>query len=319
MSEIGILSVGTAVPEKVLTNFDLEKMVDTTDEWIVTRTGIRERRILGAEEKMSSLVAKAAKAACQKANIASETLDFVISSTILPDRISPAQSFEVARELNMNNAFCFDLNAACSGYIYALAAAESFLKTRPIKHGLITAGEQISRIIDYTDRNSCILFGDAATATILTTENPEHLLLYTELGSDPSMGEEVTIGGLNDIMHDRRSDFYFKQNGKVVFKFAVNKIKELFETIPAKVGLKPEQIRYVIPHQANVRILDAAAKEITLGNTEFINVIEKYGNTSSSSVGLALHDAWGRFQKGDYILMVAFGGGLSWGAALLQW
>jgi 3-oxoacyl-[acyl-carrier-protein] synthase-3 len=318
MTQIGIASIGTAVPEKIMTNQDLEKMVDTTDEWITTRTGIKERHVLQGTEKISDYTAQAGKIACERAKVAPDKLDFIISSTISPDRISPAQSFEVANKLQSNNAFCFDLNAACSGFIYGLALADSLLKTRDISCGLVTAGEQISRMTDYTDRNSCVLFGDGASAAVVTKTNPEHLILHTELGSVPSMAEEVIIGGIKDLLDDRKSDYYFRQNGKVVFKFAVNTIKNVMDTVPAKAGLKPDQIKYVIPHQANSRILDAAM-ENAVGNAEFISVIDRYGNTSSASIGLGLDFAWDRFRKGDYIMLIGFGGGLSWGAALIEW
>lgn len=319
MIQTGISAIGISTPQRVLTNFDLEKMVETSDEWIVTRTGIRERRVLEPDEKITDFVVQAAKTACSRSNLAPEQMDFIISSTLTPDRISPAQSFEVARDLKANHAFCFDLNAACSGFVYGLAAADSFLKTRQIQAGLVTSGEQITRLADYTDRNTCVLFGDAAAAVVVTNEKPEHLILYTELGAYPDLAEEVIIGGVKDLLNESRSNFYFQQNGKTVFRFAVNIIKELYHTVPPKAGLKPEQIRYIIPHQANTRIFDAASKEFSLGKTEFINTIEKYGNTSSASIGLALHDSWDRFEKGDYILLIGFGGGLSWGAALLEW
>ena len=317
--EIGISGVGFAVPQRVLTNEDLEKMVETSDEWIVTRTGIRERHIIQPGENITDLVIEAARLACDSAKVDSKELDFVISSTLTPERISPAQSFEIAKALNSNRSFCFDLNAACSGLMYGLGAAESFLKTRPIKNGIVTAGEHISRLVDYTDRNSCVLFGDAACAITLTNDHPEHLILYTELGSDPTQADEVIIGGVDALLNGRKNDFYFNQNGKVVFRFAVNIIKQLFDSVPRKVGLKPEQIRYVIPHQANIRIIEAAAKELASEKTEFIINLDRYGNTSSASIGVALAESWDRFQKGDYILMMGFGGGLSWGATLVEW
>jgi 3-oxoacyl-[acyl-carrier-protein] synthase III len=320
MKNIGLSSIGVSIPEKILTNYDLEKMVETTDEWIVSRTGIRERRIIGPNEKISDFTTEAARVACLKGDLAPEKVDFIISSTIAPDRISPAQSFEIAAKLKIYNAFCFDLNAACSGFIYGLSVAESLLKSREdITSGLVTSGEQISMLTDYSDRNSCVLFGDAAAAVVLTKDNPQHSLIYTELGADPALSEEVLIGGYRDLLDGRRSDFYFRQNGKVVFKFAVNKIKELYNRIPGKVGLKPEQIDYIIPHQANIRIIEAAAKDISVGKTQVISNIEKYGNTSSASIGVALHDSWDRFKKGDYIMLIGFGGGLSWGAALIEW
>ncbi len=317
--EVGISGVGFAVPQRVLTNQDLEKMVETSDEWILTRTGIRERHIIKPGESITELAVDAARQACNTAKIDSEKLDFVISSTLTPDRISPAQSFEIAKALNSNRSFCFDLNAACSGLMYGVAIAESFLKTRPIKNGIVTAGEHVSRLVNYTDRNSCVLFGDAACAVTLTNDHPEHLILNTELGADPTLADEVVIGGVDALLNNKKEDFYFNQNGKTVFRFAVNIIKQLFDSAPRKVGLKPEQIRYVITHQANIRIIEAAAKELASEKTEFIINLDRYGNTSSASIGVALAESWNRFQKGDYILMMGFGGGLSWGATLVEW
>jgi 3-oxoacyl-[acyl-carrier-protein] synthase-3 len=318
MAQVGISSVGVCIPKKVLTNFDLEKMVDTTDEWIVTRTGIRERHILEPDENLLEMLAESARTACNRSDLKTSDLDFIVHATLTPDRICPAQSFEIAREIEAQNVFCLDINTACSGFIYGLAVAEGFLKTKNVSYGLVTAGEQISRVLDYTDRNSCVIFGDATAAVTVTNKNPEHLLLWTELGADPSMSKEVIIGGIKDLQSEDRKNFYFHQNGKTVFKFAVSKIKELFETVPLKVGIKPEQIKYLVPHQANSRILEAAKDSINC-NVEFISNIEKYGNTSSVSIPLALNGAWDRFKKGDYILLVGFGGGLSWGAALLEW
>ena len=319
MSEIGIISIGAAVPQRILTNADLEKMVETTDEWIVTRTGIRERHIMSPDETVAGLVTRAAKNACGRIGRNPQELDFVISSTLTPDRISPAQSFEVARGLEMGHAFCFDMNAACSGFIYALAMAKSLLKTRNISSGLVTAGEQLSTLTDYRDRSSCILFGDAAVAALVTNDHPDHIIRYSELGSDPSLADEVVIGGVRDLMNDRRDDFYFRQNGKVVFKFAVSKIKEICERVPRLAGLTIDDIEYIIPHQANMRIVEAASKEIASDKTQFLYNIAKFGNTSSASIGLVLNDEWSRFQKGDHILLIGFGGGLSWGAALIEW
>ncbi len=319
MRQVGISSIGAAVPEKLLTNADLEKMVETTDEWITSRTGIRERHILAPDEKIYDIVVKAAQKACGNIDLDPDRLNFIISATVTPDRVCPAQACEVAREIGANHGFCFDLNAACSGFVFSLALADSLLKTRSeLSYGMVTSGEQLSRVTNYSDRTSCVLFGDGAAAAIVTNDHPEHLILHTQLGSDPLLSHEVTIGGVNDLLQNRHSEYYFKQNGKTVFKFAVSKIKELIETVPEKVGLKPEQIKYVIPHQANQRIIDAG-RDFSIGNIEFISNIEKYGNTSSASIGIALADHWDRFQKGDYIMLIGFGGGLSWGAALIEW
>jgi 3-oxoacyl-[acyl-carrier-protein] synthase-3 len=318
LPSIGIASVGASVPESVLTNADLERMVETSDEWIVTRTGIRERRVLGREGRLRPHVVLSAQKALARAGLAPADLDFIISSTVIPDRFCPAQSLEIAHDLEVQRAICFDLNAACSGFVFGLAIAESFIKTRDVRRGLVTAAEQMPTVTDYADRNTCVLFGDGAAAAVVTSVDPAHRILYTELGSTPSMCEDVTIGGLKDALGDRRSDLWFRQDGRKVFKFALEKTKELFESVPRKAGIRPSDIRYVIPHQANSRIIDGGAAAVG-GKTEFISVIDRYGNTSSASIGLALHDVWDRFRPGDIIMLIAFGGGMTWGAALLEW
>lgn len=318
MSYIGISAIGTSVPDRVLTNADLEGMVETSDDWIVTRTGIRERRVLGCEERLRPHAVRSARVALSQANVDPGDLDFIISSSVIPDRLCPAQSFEIAHDLQAHRAFCFDLNAACSGFVYGLAVAESFLKTREVRRGLVTAAEQMTTVTDYTDRNTCILFGDGAAAVVVTNTGPVHRILYTELGSTPEMCEDVVIGGIKDALNGPKEKFWFRQDGRKVFKFALQKTKELFESVPPKAGLRPSDIRYVIPHQANGRIIEGGAAAV--GNqAEFISVIDRYGNTSAASIGLALHDSWNRFRPGDIIMLLAFGGGLSWGATLLEW
>jgi len=318
MSEIGIRSIGISVPEKILTNADLEKMVDTSDEWIVSRTGIKERHILGPGEGLRPHVSAAAKTALERAGLDGKDAGFVISSTVMSDRFCPAQSYEVAHDIGTERALAFDLNAACSGMIYGIAIAESFLKTRDMSWGLVTAAEQMSTATDYNDRAGCILFGDGAAALVVTKEQPMHRILATELGSIPSLVEEVHIGGAKDLLAGRKKDFWFRQNGSTVMKFAVRIMQDLCDRVPRKAGIDPKDVQYVIPHQANQRILDAAAKGVP-ANMEFISVIDRYGNTSSASVGLALHDSWSRFKPGDKVLLIAFGGGLSWAGALIEW
>jgi 3-oxoacyl-[acyl-carrier-protein] synthase-3 len=315
---IGIAAIGASVPETVLTNADLEKLVDTSDEWIATRTGIRERRVLGREGRLRPFVGRAARTALARAGLTGTDLDFVVSSAMIPDRFCPPQSCEIAHDLEAHRAFCFDLNATCSGFVYALAIAESFLKTRDVRRGLVTAAEQMTSVTDYADRNSCVLFGDGAAAVVVTSVDPAHKILYTELGSTPSMTEDVTIGGIKDALADDRRDLWFRQDGRKVFKFALDKTKELYESVPGKAGVQPSDIRYVIPHQANGRIIEGGAAAIN-GKAEFISVIDRYGNTSSASIGLALHDSWERFRPGDVIMLLAFGGGMTWGAALIEW
>jgi 3-oxoacyl-[acyl-carrier-protein] synthase-3 len=315
---IGIASIGASVPETVLTNADLERMVDTSDEWIVSRTGIRERRVLGREGRLRPYVANSGREALSRAGLAPADLDFIISSAMIPDRFCPAQSIEVARDLEADRAFCFDVNASCSGFVYGLAVAESFLKSRDVRRGLVTAADQLTTVTDYADRNSCILFGDGAAAAVVTSVDPAHRILYSELGSTASMCEDVVVGGIKDALGDRRSDLWFRQDGRKVYKFALDKMKELFESVPRRAGIPPSAVRYVIPHQANGRIIDAGATAVG-GKAEFISVIDRYGNTSSSSIGLALHDAWERFRPGDIVMLLGFGGGMTWGAVLIEW
>jgi 3-oxoacyl-[acyl-carrier-protein] synthase-3 len=318
VTKIGIAAVGTSVPEKVLTNSDLELMVDTSDEWIVTRTGIRERRVLDREEGLRPHVHRSARTAMDRAGVGPDDLDFIISSIIVPDRFCPAQSYELAHDLGAKRVFCLDLNVACSGFVYGLGLAESLIKSRGLRRGLITASEQMTTVTDYTDRNTCVLFGDAASAAVVTTDEPSHRIIYTELGATPEACEDVIIGGLKDVLNDRKEKLWFRQDGRKVFKFALQKTKELYESVPPKAGLRPEDIKYVIPHQANGRIIEGGAAAIH-GKAEFISVIDRYGNTSASSIGLALHDSWERFRPGDIIMLLGFGGGMSWGATLLEW
>lgn len=319
MKKVGLVAAGASVPQKILTNADLEKMVETNDEWITVRTGIKERHILEKGEKILDHIVKSSQTACESAKFDPSKLDFVINATLSPDRISPAEAFEVAKALNVSgSSFCFDLNAACSGLLYGMAVAESLLQTRDISYGLVTSGEQLTRTADYTDRNSCILFGDGAAAFLMTNDNPEHVILHSEIGADPAMAEEVHVGGIADLL-ENTGDYYFRQNGKGVFKFAVGKIKEMYEKVPQKAGIDPKRIKYFIPHQANMRILDCACKEMVENGTEIINNIEHFGNTSSASIGIAFAENYHRFQKGDLILMTGFGAGLSWASVLLEW
>lgn len=318
MPSIGIASIGASVPDNILTNADLERSIETSDEWIVTRTGVRERRVLGNEGRLRPHATRSARTALSRAGLMPADVDFIISSAMIPDRFCPAQSYEIAHDLEVHRAFCFDLNAACSGFVYGLAIAESFLKTRDVRRGLVTAAEQMTTVTDYADRNTCILFGDGAAAVVVTSVDPAHRILYTELGSTPAMCEDVVIGGIKDALGDRRTDLWFRQDGRKVYKFALEKTKELFESVPRKAGIRPSDIRYVIPHQANGRIIDGGAAAVGR-RAEFISVIDRYGNTSSASIGLALHEAWDRFKPGDIIMLLAFGGGMSWGATLIEW
>ncbi|HBK69955.1 MAG TPA: 3-oxoacyl-ACP synthase [Firmicutes bacterium] len=311
MKKIGLVAIGSYVPEQKLTNADLEKMVDTTDEWITTRTGVKERRIAPEGIYASDLAVKAAEDCLAKTTYRPRLL---ISSTSTAEKSCPYQASIVAHKLNLTNLAAFDLNAACSGLVYSLAVAWSLMQTQEYEHALITAGENLSMYVDYTDRSSCILFGDGAAALMLSSHQPEHEILAVELGVDPTGSNQVIMGGQNE-------EFYFRQDGRSVFKFAVEKMGNLIDLLKEKTGITDQDPYFIIPHQANSRILEAVAKNKGLPKERFISNIAKYGNTSSASIGLALKEAWDeqRFTKGDILMLIGFGGGLSWAAAAIRW
>lgn len=311
MKKVGIVAVGSYVPAEKLTNGDLEKMVDTTDEWITSRTGIKERRIAPTGVHASDLAVKAAADCLART---SNRPQLVIAATSSAEKASPYQASIIAQQLNLTNLAAFDLNAACSGLVYALAVGRSLMQTEGYDHALITAGEKLSRFVDYKDRASCILFGDAGAALMLSAEEePEHELLTVELGADPTGADLVVMGGPDD-------EFYFRQDGKSVFRFAVEKMGSLIDLLKTRVGCADDRY-FIIPHQANSRILEAVARNKAIPRERFISNIAKYGNTSSASIGLALKEAWDdhRFTKGDYLFLIGFGGGLSWAAAAVRW
>lgn len=311
MKKVGIVAAGSYVPARKLTNADLEKMVDTTDEWITTRTGIKERRIAGHDEHASDLAFKAAQDCLAQTAYRPELL---IAATSTAEKSCPYQASIVAHRLGLTDLAAFDVNAVCSGFVYALAIGWSLMQTQGYENVLVTAGEKLSRYVDYTDRASCILFGDAGAAFMLSTHQPEHEILTVELGADPAGSDLVIMGGLED-------EYYFRQDGRSVFKFAVEKMAELIDRLKAKTGITDQDRYFIIPHQANQRIFEAVAKNKEIPPERFICNIAKYGNTSSASIGLALKEAWdeGRFAKGDILMLIGFGGGLSWAAAAVRW
>lgn len=319
MKEIGLASTGFFLPEQKLTNADLEKMVDTTDEWIVSRTGISERRIAPLEIRPSFMAAQAAERAFNQAGLAPADIAFVISSTCSHEYNCPSQAAKVAQFLRLDKCFCFDLNAACSGFVYALAVGSSLLQTGGGRFGIVTAAEKMSALTDYTDRASCVLFGDGAGAAVLTTEPPYHRIIFSELGADPSGADLVVMGGRDQF--GTGENYYFWQDGRGVFRFAVTKLKELIPRALARLALKPEDRYYIIPHQANQRMMENVAADLGLPPERFINNIETHGNTSSASIAIALGEAAaaGRFAPGDKLIFIGFGGGLTWGTMAIEW
>jgi 3-oxoacyl-[acyl-carrier-protein] synthase-3 len=311
MSGIGLLSIGAFVPERRLSNHDLATMVDTTDEWIIQRTGISERRIAASDMNPSDMAAEAA-AMCLKDVTARPEL--LIASSGTGERQCPYQASIIANRLELGPLAAFDINAACSGLVYGLAIAASMMKSGPYAYGLLTAGEKMSAFTDYTDRKSCILFGDGAAAILLASKDYEHEIIATELGCDPSGSGYVTMGA-------REGDHFFWQDGQKVYVFAMETLIRMIDILKLKAGLAAHESFYVVPHQANLRIVQAASDRTGIPMDRFVMNIERYGNTSSASIGLALEEAWrtGRFKKGDYVFLIGFGGGLSWAGAVIRW
>ena len=314
------------VPERRLTNFDLERMVDTTDEWIRTRTGIRERRIAAAEEATSDLAAHAARQALRNAGVTAEEVDLIIVATATPDQFFPSTSCLTQAKLGAHRAAAFDLSAACSGFIYSLATASQFVASGTFDTVLVVGSECLSRFTDWTDRDTCVLFGDGAGAVVVRPVEPGYGVLGYELGADGSGGPLLQIpsgGSAPDPSGEAEvpAGRYIRMNGNEVFRFAVRIQPEVCERLLRKIGLSGEQIDWFIPHQANTRILQAAAERLTIpGDRMFVNV-DRYGNTSAASIPIALYEACqeGRFQHGDRLLLVGFGAGLTWGALVLRW
>lgn len=323
--KVGIIGLGSYLPKRVLTNKDLEKMVDTTDEWIVTRTGIRERRIARPDEATSDMAVEAARRALEDAKLKPEELDLIIVATITPDMFFPATACLVQHKLGARNIPAFDISVACSGFIYGLAIANQFIKSGTYKHALIIGAEKLSSITDWSDRGTCVLFGDGAGAAILGPVK-EGGILSVYLGADGSKGELLNLpaGGsrmpaskktIEDKLHT------IKMNGTELFKHAVKIMADAALEATRPLDLKGDDIDLVIPHQANIRILMAVAKRMGLSADKVYLNIDKYGNMSAASSAVALAEAVkeGRIKKGNKILLDAFGGGLTWGAIVIEW
>ncbi|MFH1655933.1 MAG: beta-ketoacyl-ACP synthase III [Candidatus Omnitrophota bacterium] len=325
MKKVGIIGVGEYLPKKVLTNADLEKMVDTSDEWITTRTGIKERRLVSSNEAASDLAINAAKDALKDAGIKPQDLDLIIVATITPDMQFPSVACILQNAISAKKAVCFDISAACAGFIYAIVVAQQFIGTGLYKNALVVGTEVLSSITDWEDRSTCVLFGDGAGAAVLS-EVKSGGIISSYLGGDSSLGELLFLPGggsrnpasqktIEDKLH------YIKMRGNELFKVAVKSMTESAQIALAKAGLRCSDVDLIVPHQANVRILMAMAKKLGLPANKIYLNIEKFGNMSSASTATALCEAVraGRIKKGDIILLDAFGAGLVWGACLLKW
>ncbi|MFZ5626176.1 MAG: beta-ketoacyl-ACP synthase III [Bacillota bacterium] len=321
-----IAGIGAAVPEQVLTNFDLEKMVDTSDEWIQTRTGIKERRIAPEQMATSHLAIEAARQALDRARLSPDELDLILVATVTPDYPFPATACLVQAALGASRAAAMDLSAGCTGFIYALTVGAQFIETGLYRNVLVIGAEVLSRIIDWTDRNTCVLFGDGAGAAVLTPAQPGYGFLSFELGADGGGAELLYMpaGGSRqpitaEVLAQRLNKIYM--NGREVFKFAVRIMGDAADAAIRKAGLTYADIDYFIPHQANIRIIEAAAKRLELPMEKVHVNVDRYGNTSAASIGLALQEAVaaGKISSGDYVVLVGFGAGLTWGAITLRW
>jgi 3-oxoacyl-[acyl-carrier-protein] synthase-3 len=325
-----IAGTGSYVPERVLDNAELEKLVDTTDEWIVSRTGIKERRIAAPGQATSHLATEAAKKAMEQAGVTAEELDLIIVATISPDTFFPSTACYVQRNLGAVNALAFDISAACSGFLYAMQVARHFINSGNRKTALIIGAEKLSGMVNWKDRNTCVLFGDGAGAAILKKREEGDTVasgvLSTVLGTDGRLTDILSVpggGSALPITPENAGEHLntIHMQGREVYKHAVTRMCESCEIAIERAGLKAEDIALVIPHQANVRIIEAILSRLGLPiERAFLN-LEKYGNTSAAAIAIALDEAnrSGAIKKGDNILLVAFGAGLTWASSVVRW
>jgi len=324
---VTIAGTGSYLPEKILTNDDLSKFVETSDEWIVTRTGIKERRIAADDESTSHLGSKAATKALEQAGMAAEDLDLIIVATITPDTLTPATACYVQQQLGATKAVAFDISAACSGFLYAMKIAKRMIESGAFENALIIGAEKLSAFVNWKDRTTCVLFGDGAGAAVLrASREDEGRILSTDIGTDGKQTHLLNIPGGGSacpitINNAGEGLATLAMLGKEVFKHAVTRMKNSANLVIDRAGLQPDDIAVVIPHQANLRIIDAIASRLAVpSNRVFVN-LHKYGNTSAAAIAIALDEAnrEGKMKRGDKIVMVAFGAGLTWAAAAIEW
>lgn len=323
---VGILGMGHYVPEKILTNFDLEKMVETSDQWITERTGIKQRHIAAPEEATSDLCYNAAIIALKDAGVAPEELDLVIVATASPDHVFPSTACLVQDRIGAKNAAAFDLAAGCSGFVYSLGVASQMIATGLYKHALIIGAETLSRIMNWTDRNTCVLFGDGAGAAVLGPVEEGYGVLGIDMGADGSGGKyliQPAGGSRNPASPEtvEANDHTIHMNGPEVFKFAIQIMGKTAKRALAKANMKAEDLDMLFPHQANLRIISSAAKRLKMPMEKVWVNVDKYANTSAASIPIALCEAQaaGALKKGDNILLDGFGAGLTWASIVLKW
>ncbi|MFW6456904.1 MAG: beta-ketoacyl-ACP synthase III [Planctomycetota bacterium] len=323
---VEIAGLGTYLPEKTMTNHDLEKMVDTSDEWITKRTGIKTRRIAAEGEATSDLAANAATRALESADMSAEEIDAIICCTCSPNYLFPATACLVQEAIGASNAVGFDLEAACSGFVYGMTQASSMVAAGMADKVLVIGAETLSRMTDWTDRGSCILFGDGAGAAVVTNSSKSGTIHYAEAGADGSRPDILMIpagGSRNPANHETvdKGEHYMQLEGREVFKYAVGKLGELVKRIPEETDKTLDDIDVIIPHQSNERIIRSVCERANLSQDKAYMNIDRVGNTSAASVPIALHDAVedNSVQRGDLVLLLAFGGGITWGSMLLTY
>lgn len=325
--QVCIAGTGSYLPERILTNAELAERVNTSDEWIVTRTGIRERRIAAEGELTSEMATRAAEKALEQAGLAAEDIELIIVATVTPDTLTPATACYVQKNLGASRAVAFDISAACSGFLYAMKISKRLIADGAFKNALIIGAEKLSAVTNWTDRSTCVLFGDGAGAAVLRVAAPEEgSILATEMGTDGNQTHLLNIPGGGTacpITAENVGDHLFTMTmmGKEVFKHAVTRMKEAAEKVIERAGLQPDDIACVIPHQANLRIIDAIAHRLAVPEERVFVNLDKYGNTSAAAVAIALDEAnrTGVFKRGDHIVLVVFGAGLTWAAAAIRW
>ncbi|ARK30484.1 beta-ketoacyl-ACP synthase III [Halalkalibacter krulwichiae] len=312
MKSVGIIGVGAYVPENVVSNLDLETSVATSDQWIRSRTGIEERRIASEEEDTSHMAVIAARRALDDASLHPEDIDLILVATATPDYVFPTVACMVQEALGIRHIPAMDLSAACSGFVYALVTGKQFIETNTYKNVLVVGSEKFSKIVDWSDRNTCVLFGDGAGAVVLSEVSDGKGILSFELGADGTGGKHLFV--------DNQTN-YVAMNGSEVFKFAVRQMPDSCLQVIKKAGLSKEDVDFLVPHQANIRIIDAARQRLGLDKEKVSTTVTKHGNTSAASIPLALFSEIekGSINDGDIVVIVGFGGGLTWGSVCLKW
>ncbi len=326
MIQARITGTGSFAPKKIITNQDLEKLVETSDEWITERTGIKERRIAEKGQATSDLAYEASRKALKAAGVSAQDLDLILVATMTPDMILPSIACVLQEKLGAKRAAAFDIYAACSGFIYGMSVANAFVKSDMYKNILLVGAEVLSRFTDWEDRTTCILFGDGAGAVVIQRQPGKHGILSTHLHSDGALGDLIRVpagGSQHPASHDtiRRRMHFIKMKGNETFKAAVRSLEGVVQEALDHNAVKPEEIDFLVPHQANLRIIQAMAQRLNMPMEKVVLTLPKYGNTSAASIPMALDEAVrdGRIRENHLLLFEAFGGGLTWASALVRW